>query len=86
MSFEYTPSEECEPKPEVSLILTGDTLPFYLPDIPCRTIYDIKVNKNDRPFKGTGNRRCGVQFTKLDPEMQEKLADLLSNETLRPGI
>jgi len=80
MSFEYTPFEECEPKPEISLILAGDTLPFYLPDIPCKTIYDIKVDKNDRPFKGTGTRCCGVQYTKLDPEMQEKLNSLLNSK------
>ena len=80
MSFEYTPSEECEPKPEIKLILAGDTLPFYLPDIPCKTIYDIKVDKNDRPFKITGIRRCGVKYEKSDPEMQEKLTFLFKSE------
>jgi len=82
MSFEYTPSEECEPKPEISLILVGDAFPFYLPDLPCKTIYDIKVDKNHRPFKTTGIRRCGVQYTKLDPEMQEKLEFLLSSDLM----
>ena len=82
MSFEYTPSEECEPKPEIKLILAGDTLPFYLPDIPCKTIYDIKVEKNDRPFKITGTRRCGVLFEKRDSEMQEKLTFLFKSEVV----
>jgi c-di-GMP-binding flagellar brake protein YcgR len=82
MSFEYTPIEGCEPKPEISLILMGDAITFYLPDIPCKTIYDIKVDKNDRPFKVTGNRRCGVQYEKPDSEMQEKLEFLLSSELM----
>jgi len=86
MSFEYTPLEECEPESEISVILTGETLPFYLPDIRCKTIYNIKVDKNDRSFKGTVKQRCGVQYEKLDPEMQEKLDFLLSSEIILPGI
>ena len=82
MSFEYTPIEGCEPEPEIRLILTGDAFPFYLPDITSKTIYDIKVDKNDRPYKATGNRRCGVQYEKLDPIIQEKLTDLMSSEVI----
>lgn len=86
MSFEYTPLEECEPKSEISVILTGETLPFYLPDVHCKTIYNIKVDKNDRPYNGTIKRRFGVQYDKLDSEMQEKLDFLLSSEIILPGI
>ncbi len=74
--------EGCEPKPEIRLILAGDAFPFYIPDIPCKTIYDIKVDKNDQPFKVTGNRLCGVQYENLDPEMKEKLADILTIEVM----
>jgi len=86
MSFEYTPSEECEPKPEISLILAGDAFPFYLPDIPCKTIYDIKVYKNDRPFKVNGIRCCGVKYEKPDSEIQEKLQFLMSSDIILPAI
>jgi c-di-GMP-binding flagellar brake protein YcgR len=82
MAFEYTPMEGCAPKPEMRLILAGDAFPFYLPDILCKTIYDIKVDKNDQPFKVIGNRRCGAQYEKLDPEMKEKLADMLTIEVI----
>lgn len=82
MAFEYTPIEGYEPKPKINLILMGDTIPFYLPDIPCKTIYNIKVDKNDRPFKSTHIRRCGVQYEKLDPEMIEKLAFLMSSQVI----
>jgi len=86
MAFEYISTDECEPKPKIRLILAGDAFPFYLPDIFCKTIYDIKVNKNDRQFKRTGIRRCGVQYEKFDPEMQEKLTFLLSSEVMLPGM
>jgi c-di-GMP-binding flagellar brake protein YcgR len=86
MAFEYIPTEDCEPKSEIRLILAGDEFPFYLPDIFCKTIYDIRANKNDRQFKATGTRRCGVQYEKLDPEMQEKLTFLLSSEIMLPGM
>lgn len=82
MSFEYNQFEECEPEPEIRLILVGDTLPFYLPDLSCKTVYDIKVDQNDRPFKKTENRRCGVQYEKLGPEVQEKLEFLLGSEII----
>ena len=86
MAFEYTPIEGCKPKQKIRLILAGDAFPFYLPDISCKTIYDIKVNKNDRTFKGTGTRHCGVQFGRLDTGMKEKLADLLSSEVIRSDL
>jgi c-di-GMP-binding flagellar brake protein YcgR len=82
MAFEYIPTEGCEPKSEIRLILAGDRFPFYFPDIFCKTIYNIKVNKNDGPFKGTAIRSCGVQYKKLNPEMQKKLMALLNIEPL----
>ncbi|MFO7555478.1 MAG: PilZ domain-containing protein [Desulfobacterales bacterium] len=86
MAFEYIPMEECEPKPEISLILMGDAVPFYLPDIPCMTIYSIKVNNTGRLGKGIQNRRCGVQYGNFDPEIQKKLADLLRNEVIKKNL
>ena len=83
MAFEYTPIEGCEPKPEIRLILSCDAFPFYLPDISCKTICDIKANINDRQFKGTGTRHCSLQFGRLDTGMKEKLADLLSSKLMR---
>ena len=87
MAFEYIPTEDCEPKSEIRLILAGDEVPFYLPDLFCKTIYDVEVDKNSRSSKKRiGLRRCGVQYEIPDPEIQEKLADLLSNEAIRFGI
>ena len=86
MAFEYMSDDGCEPKPEIRLILTGDEVPFYLPDISCKTIYDVEVDKNSGSSKRIGLRRCGVQYEKLDPEMQEKLTFLLSSEVMLSGM
>ena len=86
MAFEYILNDGCEPKPEIRLILTGDEVPFYLPDLFCKTIYDVEVDKNGGSPKRIGLHRCGVQYEKLDPEMQEKLSDLLSSEVMLPGM
>jgi hypothetical protein len=86
MAFEYITNDGCEPKPEIRLILTVDQFPFYLSDLFCKTIYDVDVDKNSESSKRIGLRRCGVKYEKLDPEMQEKLSDLLSNEAIRFGI
>ena len=86
MAFEYILNDGCEPKPEIKLILTGDEVPFYLPDLFCKTIYDVEVDKNSGSSKRIGLRRCGVKYKKLDPEMQEKLTFLLSSEVMLSGM
>ena len=86
MAFEYIPNDVCEPKPEIRLFLTVEVVPFYLSDLFCKTIYDIEVDKNDGSPKRIGLHRCGVQYEKLDPELQEKLTFLLSSEIMLPGM
>jgi c-di-GMP-binding flagellar brake protein YcgR len=83
MAFEYMLGDGCEPKPEIRLILTGDKFPFYLPDLVCKTIYDIEVDKDVKHNKKRyGLRRCGVKFESVDPTMQEKLTFLLNSEAV----
>jgi len=83
MAFEYMAENECEPKPEIELIITGDVFPFYLSEIPCKTIYDLEVDKNvEYNKKRHGLRRCGVKFETVDPSMQEKLTFLLNSEAV----
>jgi hypothetical protein len=80
MAFEYMLNGECEPKPEIKLILLSETLPFYLAELPCKTIYDVEVDKNSVfSKKRFGLHRCGVKFEKLDPDIQEKMTFLLNS-------
>jgi c-di-GMP-binding flagellar brake protein YcgR len=86
MAFEYIPVEGYKPKPKIELILAGDQIPFYLPDMSCKTIYDIKINNNVSTFRGSETRLCGVQYEKLETGMKEKLKLLLSSEVIRKGV
>ena len=83
MAFEYMSNDGCETKPKIELILTVDVVPFYLSDLPCKTIYDVEVDKNvEHDKKRHGLRRCGVKFETVDPSMQEKLTFLLNSEAI----
>ena len=83
MAFDYISDDGCETKPEIELILTGDAFIFYLSGLPCKTIYDIEVDKNvEFNKKRHGLRRCGVKFETVDPSMQEKLTFLLNSEAV----
>ena len=66
MAFEYISNGECEPKPKIRLILTGDKFPFYLPDLVCKTIYNTEAdNKNNWLSKRPGLQRCGVNSKQM---------------------
>ena len=83
MAFEYMTDDGCETKPEFELILTGDAFLFYLSGLPCKTIYDIEVDKNvEFNKKRHGLRRCGVKIETVDPSMKEKLTFLLNSEAV----
>jgi hypothetical protein len=86
MAFEYIPADDCERDSKIRLIVADDAIPLYISGLVCKVIYDIKINDSDRQFKGTCARRCGVQYEKLDAEMQENLLDLLKNEAIRSSI
>ena len=80
MAFEYMSDDGCEPKPKIKLILTGEEFLFYLSELPCKTIYDVEVDKNSVfSKKRIGLHRCGVKFRKLDPDIQEKMTFLLNS-------
>ena len=81
MAFEYMSDDGCEPKPKIKLILTGDEFLFYLSELPCKTIYNVEVDKDvEHDKKRYGLRRCGVKFEKLDSDIQEKMTFLLNSK------
>lgn len=81
-AFEYALVNDHEVEPEITLTLMGDKLPFYLPDIPCKIIYDINIDNNSSKFSRPKARLFGVQYKKLDRDMQDKLAYFLSSEII----
>jgi hypothetical protein len=50
---------------------------FYLPGIPCRSIYDIAVLVEGQSFSGNHTRMCGVHFLDLTEDQTRKLTDLI---------
>ncbi len=67
------------PKPELKLILAGNKVSVYLPDIACKIVYDRAVGKREGRFRGAVARQCGVQFGKLDAETRKKLQGIMTN-------
>ena len=86
MGFRYFPTEKFRQIPQTHIILAGEKVAVYIPDIPCKIIHDSKADEINRPFKGAATRLAGVQFDNLDLEMQEKLAEILNNVVVRPCV
>ena len=82
IAFEYIPNDNCEIQPEIKLILMGDEIPFYFPEITYKVIHDTKISKNDGAVKKNGTRRCGLQYKKLDAGLQDRLKVQLSNKIM----
>jgi hypothetical protein len=61
---------------EIDIFLSGDS--FYLPRIPSKIIYDIKIVEK---FRSLETRRCGVQFGDLTEEQAANLDFFLKNHT-----
>ncbi|MGA7878909.1 MAG: PilZ domain-containing protein [Desulfoferrobacter sp.] len=54
---------------------------FYISEIPCKVIYNIKCRTNCPSFSGLVNRRCGLKFVELKRDQLEELAIFLSKRT-----
>lgn len=76
----YFSAEEFRLKPDVKLILAGNKINVYIPDIKCKRIYDQSMDLHEAPYKRTGARQCGVQFGKLNAETKKKLQAILDGQ------
>lgn len=79
MGFLYFSGEKLKQKTNAKIILAGDKISVYIPDVPCKIIHNHKAEKNNPPFKGIATRRIGVQFKNLDSEIKGKLAEILGS-------
>ena len=77
MGFEYFSTENSPPKSEFKLILAGNKVSVYIPDIACKIIHDNAADKRDENYKGAVVRRCGVRFGKLNAETRKKLEGII---------
>jgi hypothetical protein len=62
---------------KLSILPAGDS--SYLYKIPCRAVWDRKVNENH--FSSISMRRCGVQFGELTPYQKAQLEQFIQDHT-----
>lgn len=77
LAIEYSPVTEEPFESEAIDISAADYNRFYLPNIACKTVYDIATLMEGRSFRGADMRIRGLKFIELTKEQEEKLAILL---------
>lgn len=68
-----------EPLPVTIFLSKND---FHLPNVPCKTIYDINASESDSSQKfitSLKHRLCGVKFGTLSEDIMAKLEFFLQN-------
>ena len=83
LCFQYL----CKGEPiEISVPLNVDMFVsnngYYLPNIPCKLVYDKKV-KNGAFVVGLEYRRCGLKFDRLNRQQSEQLELYLNEHTTK---
>ena len=86
MGFGYFSAENTLSKSEFKLILAGNKISVYIPDISCKFVYDRVADKRERRYTGAGARRCGIQFGKLNAETKKKLGRIIKGRQSTENI
>ena len=82
MKIEYSPSAKTLMDSEmIDIIAMNYWRHFFLPKIPCKTVYDIPTLMQKKSFKGGEVRIRGLKFLDLTGEQEDGL-DLLIKECL----
>jgi hypothetical protein len=82
-AFEYPVLANYENVVDVEVdIFTSEPNRFLLHHMPCKVVYDIKI---DQPgLSGVETRRCGLKFDQSSHQHSEKLKLLLDNYVSQP--
>ena len=54
---------------------------YYLPDIPCETIYERKLAQHGSDLMGLEQRQCGIKFRPMNQKQADKLDMFLTHHT-----
>ena len=82
LCFEYITKGDVAPGPdtlEMDMFISENG--YYLPNVPCRLVYDIKTKKEMTFMVGLEYRRCGLQFTRLSEKQMDHLEYYLTHHT-----
>ena len=77
-AFEYVQYSALANITEVEVDIFSQSKEFHWPKIPCKVVYDRRVEKY-ASFEGIETRRCGLKFTKLSERQLSELNYFLGN-------
>jgi len=82
LRFQYLISEDNPvEKGRVALDIFMGSDGYYLPDIPCETIYERKLEQHGSDAMGLEQRQCGIKFRPLNREQSDTLDMFLRHHT-----
>ncbi len=82
LRFQYLISEDNQvEKGRVALDLFIGSEGYYLPDIPCETVYEKKLEQRGSDAMGLEHRQCGLKFGDLSRKQADKLHVYLRHHT-----
>ena len=82
LRFQYLISEDKQmEKGRVALDLFVGSEGYYLPDIPCETVYERKLEQHGSDAMGLEQRQCGLKFRALNQDQADKLNMFLRHHT-----
>jgi len=82
LRFQYLISEDNQvEKGRVALDMFIGSDGYYLPDIPCETVYERKLEQRGTDTMGLEQRQCGLRFRDLNQEQADKLQMFLQHHT-----
>ena len=82
LRFQYLISEDKQmEKGRVALDLFVGSEGYYLPDIPCETVYERKLEQHGSDAMGLEQRQCGLEFRALNQDQADKLNIFLRHHT-----
>ena len=83
LKFQYLIAEDNQvEKGRVALDMFIGSDGYYLPDIPCETVYERKLDQKGADSLGLEQRQCGLKFKSLNQEQTDKLDMFLRHHTV----
>ena len=82
LCFEYIAKGDLVPGPdtlELDMFISGNG--YYLPNVPCRQVYDARTEKKLTFMVDLEYRRCGLEFTRMSEKLMGQLEYYLTNHT-----
>lgn len=82
LCFEYIAKGDVVPGSddlEMDMFISGNG--YYLPNVSCRLVYDVRTRQEMTFMVGMEYRRCGLQFARLSEKQMDQLEHYLMHHT-----